>query len=147
AFPNPAESDGTVEFYRQAFARIARSPVRDRIQLLGDSDALIEEYRTIDPELTFALAPIPHLRGAENGSHGTHRFRVGYAGAARDNKGFHLLPRLVRIAAEARVPGIEFHIHSFAHNPSAAFLRRALAGLRHPSVTLYPDEMPAAEYP
>lgn len=144
-FPNPASSDGTVEFYKQAFARLVRSPARDRVRLLADSDALVEEYTDLAPVLTFDLAPIPHLREADDAPPG-RAFRVGTVGEARENKGFHLLPRLVARAAEADVRGVEFHIHSFAGDPNAAFLRRALAGLRHPLVRLYPDEMPAAEY-
>ncbi len=145
AFPNPATSDGTVEFYRQAFARIARSPARDRVRLLADSDALVEEYAALAPSLRFDLAPIPHLREAEDAPP-ARAFRVGTVGEARENKGFHLLPRLVSRAAEADMRGVEFHLHSFAHDPDSAFLRRALAGLRHPMVRLYPDEMPAAAY-
>ena len=146
AFPNPARSDGTVEFYRQAFARIARSPARDRVRLLADSESLVDEYRALAPELEFALAPIPHVRDAPADERTGGTFRVGCVGEARENKGFHLLPRLVRRAAEAGVRGVEFHLHSFAHDPNSAFLRRALAGLRHPTVRLYPDEMPATEY-
>lgn len=146
AFPNPARSDGTVEYYRHAFARIARSPVRDRIRLLADSETLIDEYSAIAPTLKFALAPIPHVREVTEAERIGTAFRVGSVGEARENKGFHLLPRLVRRAAEASVRGVEFHFHNFAQDPDAAFLRCALAGLRHPSVRLYPDEMPAAEY-
>jgi glycosyltransferase involved in cell wall biosynthesis len=145
AFPNPAHSDGTVEFYLDAFTRMAHSPARDRIRLLTDSDALRDEYRQIVPDLAFELAPIPHTLEPEHRPV-TDAFTVGYVGEARTNKGFHLLPRLVRRAAEANVQGVEFHLHTFAHDSSAAFLRRALAGLRHPSVRLYRDEMPAAEY-
>jgi glycosyltransferase involved in cell wall biosynthesis len=145
AFPNPARSDGTVEFYRDAFARIARSPARDRIRLLADSDALIDEYQALAPGLTFALAPIPHIRDVPEPDQAA-TIRVGSLGEARENKGFHLLPRLVRGAAAAGLRGVEFHFQCFAHDPGSAFLRRALAGLRHPSVRLYPDPMPAAEY-
>jgi glycosyltransferase involved in cell wall biosynthesis len=53
---------------------------------------------------------------------------------------------LIRRAAEEKLRGVEFHLHSFAHNSDTPFLRRALAGLRHPLVTLYPDAMPADEY-
>ncbi|MBM3979149.1 MAG: glycosyltransferase family 4 protein [Planctomycetes bacterium] len=144
AFPNPATSDGTVEFYRQAFARLARSPARERVRLLADSDVLVDEFAALAPALRFDLAPIPHLREVEDAP--ARAFRVGTVGEARENKGFHLLPRLVRRAAEADLRGVEFHIHSFASDPTAVFLRRALAGLRHPTVRLYPDEMTAAEY-
>jgi glycosyltransferase involved in cell wall biosynthesis len=145
AFPNPATSDGTVQFYLQAFARLARSPSRERVRLLADSDTLVEEYAELAPGLRFDLAPIPHLRETDDGTP-ARTFRIGTVGEARENKGFHLLPRLVRRAAEANLRGVEFHLHSFASDPSAAFLRRALAGLRHPMVRLYPSEMPATEY-
>jgi glycosyltransferase involved in cell wall biosynthesis len=145
AFPNPEQSDGTVEFYRQAFDRIARSPVRDRIRLLADSDALIDEYRALAPDLEFRLAPIPHVRDLPDGER-TGAFRVGCVGEARANKGFHLLPRLVRSATGTELRGVEFHFHSFAREANSSFVQRTLAGLRHPAVRLYPDEMPAVEY-
>ncbi len=146
AFPDPAKSDGTVEFYRHAFARIARSPVRDRIRLLADSESLIDEYRAIAPGLSFVLAPIPHVRKAETRERSTPAYTVGCVGEARENKGFHLLPRLVRKANEAHLPGVEFHLHAFSHDPTSEFLRRALSGLRHTTVTLYSDVMPAEQY-
>ncbi|MFM8273152.1 MAG: glycosyltransferase [Gemmata sp.] len=145
ATPDPARPDVAREYYRQAFARIARSPARDRVRLLADSDALVDEYRELAPELDFALAPIPHVRASPQRPE-SGEFAVGYVGEARENKGFPLLPRLVRKAADACLPGVAFHVHAFAHDPAAPFLRRALAGLRHPSVTLYPDPMPAAAY-
>jgi glycosyltransferase involved in cell wall biosynthesis len=145
ALPDQARCDGTVEFYRAAFTRIAQSPTRARIRLLADSDALVDEYKQIAPDLEFELVPIPHTYEPEHRSR-ADTFTVGCVGEARTNKGFHLLPRLVRRAAETNVRGVEFHIHSFAHDGTAAFLKRALTGLRHPSVRLYPDEMPAAEY-
>ncbi len=145
AFPNPTRSDGTCEFYRQAFTRIARSPARDHIRLFVDSEILIDEYRAIAPQLDFALAPVPHVYHANTERRRTG-FHVGYVGEARENKGFHLLPRLVRKAAEAEVRGVQFHIHAFAHNRESEFLHRTLAGLRHRTVTLYADEMPGEEY-
>lgn len=146
AFPDPAKSDGTVEFYRQAFSRIAQSPARDLIRLLADSEALVDEYRALAPRLNFALAPIPHVREALEEARSGNAFRIGSVGEARENKGFHLLPRLVRRAAETNLCGVEFHLHSFAYDRDSTFLRRASAGLRHPSVRLYDDEMPATEY-
>jgi hypothetical protein len=146
AFPNAAESDGTVEYYRQAFTRITRSPVRDRIRLLTDSETLADEYRSIAPRLDFAVTPIPHTHTVQKQTRSTGAFAVGYVGEARINKGFHLLPRLVRRAAEENPRGVEFHIHSFAHDPDAAFVRRASAGLQHCSVRLYPEAMPACGY-
>jgi glycosyltransferase involved in cell wall biosynthesis len=145
ATPNPAHPDNTIEFYRQVFTRIANSPTCTRIRLLADSDALLDEYEALAPELEFQLAPIPHVREVPE-VEPAGVFRVGSVGEARENKGFHLLPRLVRCAAEAHLHEVEFHIHSFAHDSNNPFLHRALAGLHHPSVQLYPDEMPSAEY-
>jgi glycosyltransferase involved in cell wall biosynthesis len=145
AFPNPARPSDTVEFYRQAFDRIARSPARTRIRLLVDSDALIEEYRAVAPALDFALVPIPHVRALPEPAP-TGAFRIGSVGEARENKGFHLLPRLVRAVAGAGLRGVEFHLHSFTRDAHNGVLRRALAGLRHGLVRFYPEELPSAEY-
>jgi glycosyltransferase involved in cell wall biosynthesis len=145
AFPDPARPSDTVAFYRQAFDRIARSPARALIRLLSDSNALIDEYRALAPTLSFELAPIPHVRVLPDRVW-CDVFRVGCVGEARENKGFHLLPRLIRTAAEVGLRGVEFHLHSFTHDPGNALLRRALAGLRHGLVRLYAEEMPSTEY-
>lgn len=147
AYPNPEHSDGTVDLYREAFDRIAASPARNRILLLADAEELVEEYSGVAPGLDFHLAPVPHVCPPRPARREHGRCRIGYPGEARINKGFHLLPYVVRrVEAEGLDREVEFHVHSFCHHPTADFLRRALAGLRHPSVTLYPDQMDAEKY-
>lgn len=146
AFPDPLHVDETVDLYREAFDRIAASPVKRRIGLFADAEELVAEYQAASPRLDFRVAPIPHTHTGGVRPIG-ERIRVGYVGEARTNKGFDLLPHLVRtVVGDPALADVDFHIHTFIGNPRAEFYRKAMASLRHPRVVAYPDVMNEAEY-
>lgn len=148
-FTAQSDPNGSAEmrpFYEEAFVRIERSPSRDCIRLLADSEELIDEYRDINDRLDFHLAPIPHIPHLPDRDHEpASKLNVGYIGEARENKGFQLLPHVVRRASE-HASAVHFHIHSFCHDPQSIFYRQAIAGLRGPHVTLYPEKLDDDEY-
>jgi hypothetical protein len=137
------------DYYRDAFRRIEKSSARDRIVLFADSEELIDEYRDYNPSLTVHLAPIPHIRelSRPRPASAGRRWRIGYAGEARLNKGFDLIPYLAeRIEAEGLGGEVELHIHTFCQNPAAAFYAQSIGRLNQSFVVPYPDVMDDDEY-
>lgn len=150
AFPDPESASDTLIYYQRAFDRIQRSPASRRILLMADSQELIDEYRDINSRLQYVLAPIPHApvhasaaktRGRDSCTH------VGYIGEARENKGFHLLPYLIRrIQRSPLCERVRFHLHAFAHDQYSRFYRQIVSRLDAPCVTLYRNRLDDEEY-
>ena len=137
SYPNPDAWSQSADYYRDAFERIERSPASKRIILFADSEELVDEYRDINPRLTVQVAPIPHIRELSRPRDADPRrpWRIGYAGEARINKGFDLLPYLAeRIEAEALASEVELHIHTFIGNPALKFYAPSMCRLKQPFV-------------
>jgi glycosyltransferase involved in cell wall biosynthesis len=133
-------------FYADAFRRIEQSEARERMIVLADSQELVDEYRDLNDRLDYHVAPIPHVPPWNSATRErSGNLNIGYLGEARENKGFHLLPYVVRRVSH-RASAVHFHIHSFCHAPQSAFYRQSIAGLRGPHVTLYPDSLDDEEY-
>jgi glycosyltransferase involved in cell wall biosynthesis len=107
---------------------------------------LIDEYRSMNDRLHYRLAPIPHVPHlAPTDGERSAKLHFGYVGEARENKGFQLLPHVIRRTVPYAAAA-HFHIHSFCHDPQSPFYRQAIAGLRGSHVTLYPEKLDDPEY-
>ncbi|HVC98097.1 MAG TPA: glycosyltransferase [Pirellulales bacterium] len=147
AFPDPEQGSDILEFFHDAFQRIEQSSVRNRILLMADTQELIDEYRQINDRLTYLLAPIPHTEFRVPARPAERRVNLGYVGEAKENKGFHLLPYLVRrVMASEHADDLRFHIHAQCWDSRFTFFRQSLPQLAHPRVTLYPDVLDDHEY-
>lgn len=120
-FPQSGVCDPAESGYRDAFRKIAASGVRERILLCTDSDRLTAEYRSLF-DIDIHLLPIPHCPPE------TERVRcsdgvlsIGFAGEARPDKGFHLLPHMVR-RVEENMPDhrLSFTFQSYGHTDAQA---------------------------
>ncbi|HVC98099.1 MAG TPA: glycosyltransferase [Pirellulales bacterium] len=146
AFSYPERASDILEFYQQGFDRIERSPARSRILLMADTQELVDEFQQINDRLTYVLAPIPHTQLRLPAAAAQRPVNLGYVGGVRENKGFHLLPHLVRrVTASEHAANMHFHVHSYAWDPWI-FYRKTLAQLVHPHVTLYPEPLDDSEY-
>jgi len=137
------------DYYRDAFARIEKSPAGKRIILFADSEELVAEYRDINPNLTVHLAPIPHIRelSRPRDTDPRRRWRIGYAGEARFNKGFDLIPYLAeRIEADGFGNDVELHLHTFCGDPAQKFYAPSMCRLKQRFVISYPDVMDEEQY-
>lgn len=150
AFPDPDAASDTLIYYKRAFERIQRSPASRRIMLMADSQELIDEYRDINSLLQYVLAPIPHarVRGSAAGRPDEHGcVRVGYIGEARENKGFHLLPYLIRRIQKSPLGNkTAFHLHAFTHDQNSRYYRQVVSRLDAPRVTLYRNKLDDNQY-
>jgi glycosyltransferase involved in cell wall biosynthesis len=151
AFPSPEKNDGTVDMYREAFERIERSPLRHGFVLMADSMALIDEYSSISA-LNFVLAPIPHVARAPVETAKPPRWSndpivLSYLGEARHNKGFHLLPAMIRGIRDSELSSrVSFHLQTFCHDPTEFFYPAAMGKIDPHDAILIPDELDEAGY-
>jgi len=149
SYPDKDVWNRAADDYRNAFKRIERSRAGQRVVLFADSEELIAEYRELNPNLSFHLAPIPHIRELTQPRDPDRGrvWRLGYAGEARFNKGFDLLPYLAeRIEAAGLAQDVQLHIHTFCGNPADPFYAPAICRLKQPFVVTYPDVMDEEAY-
>jgi hypothetical protein len=150
SYPDAERDDGTAAMYRAAFESIQRSPAADRFILLADSDELVAEYKTLTA-LPIQVAPIPHCHTAsvnhDDETELPNHLVVTYPGEARENKGFHLLPRLAdALNALGLSNRVTLAIQTFTFNPHSLFYMRVMAGLHHRNLRLLPDQLTEDEY-
>jgi glycosyltransferase involved in cell wall biosynthesis len=149
AFPDPEIDDGTFQMYKEGFAAIEASSVRDRFVLFADSQELINEYR-LATTLPVSLAPIPHShRSCSNGdfAKADTSVTISYVGEARKHKGFHLLPHMVNGFARKLVNGtVHFNIQNFTNNPRDAFYKKAMAKFDSEHLTFFTEQMSEEDY-
>jgi len=115
--PQPGVSDPASQAYRDAFQRIAASPLSSRILLCTDSERLSAEYRSLF-DVPITVLPVPHC--GEPRHHppaNKDRLSIVFAGEARNDKGFNLLPPAISqvLGAEPR-PNVVFDIHAYGAN-------------------------------
>jgi len=149
SFPDQDAPSQAADYYREAFMRIEKSRAGKRVILFADAEELIAEYRALNPNLTYHLAPIPHIRerSQTRDAGGRRPWRIGYAGEARINKGFDLIPYLAeRIEAAGLGHEVELHLHTFCGNPELKFYATSLCRLKQDFVFTYPNVMDEEEY-
>lgn len=99
-FPQQGVSDPAETSYRDAFQKITASCARERILLCTDSERLAAEYQSLF-DIMIHILPIPHCPPEVKRADCSDRpLSIGFAGEARPDKGFHLLPHMVRRVQE-----------------------------------------------
>lgn len=139
--------DPASRHYKDAFEFIEHSSVRDRVHVVADAMTLVDEYRSVS-SIQFDLAPIPHTTLPNHLRSREAKIVVSYAGEARINKGFHLLPFVCeRMLQSDLADVVEFHVHSFCADPNQRFYRVARSFLsRLSNVHLYDEELDDDRY-
>jgi len=114
-YPQSSLANPAAEAYKEAFCRIADSPLASRIVLCTDSERLRTEYQSLH-DVPIAVLPVPHCsepqfgRRRDNGA-----LSIVFAGEARSDKGFHLLPSAIHeILNGSPKPDIVFNIQAYA---------------------------------
>jgi len=152
AFATYSQPSLTEGLYRRAFRSLERSRVRERFRLFSDSDLLAREYRD-HTSLPVEILPIPHVEGragnvaADSGNGSPGPIRLTYAGDARTNKGFHLLPYVFeKLAPLTRRGLILGEVQANIRDQSEWIVRTAVHRLRRAGVTLHETELTSADY-
>jgi glycosyltransferase involved in cell wall biosynthesis len=91
---DPNESIEIQEEYRFFFKRVNNSKIKNRLRFFADSEKLCEAFSLLSNN-KIILIPIPHVPtfwAKKNSA----QLRFGYLGEARRDKGFHLLPEVIK---------------------------------------------------
>jgi hypothetical protein len=148
AFTNHDVAINTIldKLYRNFFVTLGQSPLRQRVALFADSEALTREY-TEQGAQGVCTAPIPHIP-ALPGHKQREPLVVSYMGAARKDKGFQYLPYLVKRTKYAdRLPDLRFKVMAWASDPQAEFYAWNIEALQEDSrVELYREPLTEDEY-
>jgi glycosyltransferase involved in cell wall biosynthesis len=111
--PQPGVPDPAARAYRHGFERIARSPLSSRIFLFTDSELLLDQYRSCF-DVPIAVVPVPHCANKAVLPSDSSCFSIVFAGEARTDKGFDLLPEAIRLVmTSTEHPNIRFKIQAY----------------------------------
>ncbi|MFT3975875.1 MAG: glycosyltransferase family 4 protein [Sphingomonas bacterium] len=130
AFPHPGVAGATARAYRDAFVRIKGSIVARKIILCTDSERLAEEYRSL-ADISITVLPIPHRPPARLVEHDIGaELTIAFAGEARKDKGFLLLPQVIRdVMAQETARKIVFRLQAYCADRGEEACRLARADL------------------
>jgi glycosyltransferase involved in cell wall biosynthesis len=114
--PQPGILDPASLAYREAFQRIARSQLSSHVLLCTDSEALCAEYRSLF-DIPITVLPVPHCTEPVLRPANKDRLSIVFAGEAREDKGFNLLPSAIkRVLGTNPRPNVAFDIHAYGAN-------------------------------
>lgn len=117
--PQPGVQDPAAKAYQEGFQRISCSPLSSKILLFTDSDRLRDEYQSLY-DVPITVVPVPHCEGAIKLRADTNELSVVFAGEARRDKGFYLLPRAIReVLDNAPEPTVLFKIQAYREEGDA----------------------------
>lgn len=136
--------------WRRVFASFTEY---QNVRFLTDTEQLKDQYRLLGV-VSFEVAPIPmnpnfQIRTREKPAH----FQIVYAGDARSEKGYHLLPELAeQFALHKNTSAVSFYLQSnFAFrevrdDPSVVLARNFLEEIDSPKIQLVKKPIPSGEY-
>ena len=115
--PQLGVPDPAARAYEEAFRRIDESSLGSRILLCTDSERLRAEYRAIC-DVPITVLPVPHCNEPASGPRADKiSLSIVFAGEARSDKGFHLLPAAIReIFASSPKADVIFNIQAYRGN-------------------------------
>lgn len=135
---------------RLAFRRFL-SGFPARSSFYTDTDQLTEQYNMVVPGL-FKTLPIPHTSPKRGAPPARGEVVVSYMGDARGEKGYHLMPGIVRGVGDRAGGGggVRFVIQSNYNipegEPGARMARSELRRMPPGRVTLVTDPLPSGDY-
>lgn len=146
-FPQPGVFTSTAAEYQEGLRRVANSSHRSKILLCTDSARLADQYDAL-AGVPVHVVPIPHsVQPLRTGRTETASLCIGFAGEARRDKGFHLLPYLVSRVREVETdPLLTFEFQ--AYGPAANDIGDTAAKVLQfdEAVRLLPEPMCETEY-
>ena len=145
--PDPFQWDEAADLYREGFAEIERIGGGKNIALAADASTLVDEFSRTT-RIPVLLAPFPHTDRPMRGPRNRTELFVCYAGEARRDKGFHLIPSIAEKMLRTELADtVQFHVQTSVGNPDQAFYRDAVRLLtRMPNVVTYPEAFEPSRY-
>jgi len=143
-----------IEYHRirSQFRRLSESSSRSAVRLYADTEELAAEYNRIGAG-EFQVLPIPHTASSPvPARRNPNPLNIVYAGDARREKGFHLLPQLVRSiwSQYIKTGRVNFRIQSNFNvtngEPGIADAVRDLKGYSGEHVSLIPGPLSQHDY-
>lgn len=118
--PNPGVTDPAAAAYEAAFRRIDRAAIGSKILLCTDSDRLRTEYRALY-RIPITVLPVPHCsEGTAERPQGNKPLSFVFAGEARRDKGFDILPEAIRrVLNSTPTPDATFDVQTYRGGPDA----------------------------
>jgi glycosyltransferase involved in cell wall biosynthesis len=139
----------TAVLTRRGLRALERTARRRRVQLLTDSEPLVDEYGELT-SLPVALVPIPYLIPDTLVKHATtsgRPLRLGFFGQARVEKGFPMLVEaLERLAARDRVAGLTVTVQCYVRPGYPGQAGRDRLSALSESVRLVPEMLDPERY-
>ena len=132
--------------FRHVFNQLKSTPHAGCLQFYTDTRRLKDEYETIS-SYPFTVLPIPFPHeGIRLKAQPDHPLKIVSLGNAREEKGFHYFPQMVReLEPEISAGACRFILQSFPNpEPEVLSAREALRGMD--GVTLLDDPLTDAEY-
>ncbi len=150
AFPTFDRPSSTAKFYSRAFKYLENSPVKERFRLFTDSQMLADEYSNYT-DLPVDVVGIPHATQPHSNnfpisSKVKDELVFTYLGDARVNKGFHLLPYLVKELQKKHGVKIRFELQANQRNGNEWQINLAKQQLRETGATLIEKDLPTSDY-
>lgn len=152
----PVLDKSTAEKYAIAMGAIKRVDPEGAVRYVTDSAGLAKEFESMAGGRPVGVLPIPHTLARPPAGptpaippKDPKRVRLVYLGDAREEKGFELLPAIVRACAGAKKPAVEFVFQAFVssryHDRMAAVIEE-LAQLNSVPVHLVRSSLDPAGY-
>jgi hypothetical protein len=146
-----AAQEAGVNELRQVLGNCAQKLAGARVLCFTDTDELSEQYNRLGA-FHFRTGPIPHTHGPVARASACAPVRIIYIGDARKEKGYHLLPGLIRdLWDDYVVTGkATFHLQSNYNvpqgEPEAVIAREQMEALPADKVELLKAPMTSKEY-
>jgi glycosyltransferase involved in cell wall biosynthesis len=135
--------NATTAEYEKALGQIAGSKRKSCIALFADSEELAAEYTQLSG-LSCGVVVVPHVGDLEKSPDRKNEITVVAAGPAREDKGFDLLPGVIRALEQSPRNGVLVaQGFSYRHRPRLA---RTITALRRGGATVLPDELSIPDF-
>lgn len=148
ATPDPQRRTVTIDVYRRVLKRLIAADVDGKLSFVTDSEKLQEEFEDLGvPKVT--VVGIPHTSHSSDDQPVSDRSagrRIVFAGDARQSKGFHLLPDVVRQIRRDWPEPVTFEFQSHVGSVEDDACQAAMDWCEWNGVTLHKTPLSDPEY-
>lgn len=147
AYPKPYGNPLWVaDMYNDALS-VAAKEALPQLRFFADTSELSQEYNAYN-QVNVETICIPHVIPANRSDSDEHEtVHIGYLGEPRKNKGFHVLPEIMKFTSSLiREKKVKFHIQTASSNPEDEYYKINMARIRPYCPTLYESPLNPRQY-